>query len=67
MDSKQLTSQIYAKYCEQLGDLYLKRNQINELITEIESKVKALNEFHPIMEKLESDLKNKNNKTNTES
>ena len=46
----------YSKLCEQLGDLEVKRAQIEEAIEDIRSKIKMLNDCHPILNAIEDEL-----------
>lgn len=53
--AKNLISQTYALLCQELGDLTVKRSQIDKAIEEINLKISALNEFNSIAFKIEKE------------
>jgi hypothetical protein len=61
--SIKVISNTYATLCQELGDLMVKKIQIDKAIDELHLKIRALNEFSAIAIKVENDL-NSELKTN---
>lgn len=61
--SIKVISNTYAALCQELGDLMVKKIQIDKAIEDLHVKIRALNEFSAIAVKVENDL-NSELKTN---
>lgn len=46
----------YSQLCQQLGDLEVKRDQIEDAIEDTKRKIKMLNDSHPILNAIEEEL-----------
>ena len=54
--SIKVISNTYASLCQELGDLMVKKTQIDKAIEDLHLKIRALNEFSAIAVKVENDI-----------
>lgn len=49
MTKAEILNKKYLALCQQLGDAHFKLKQLNQHISELESKIRTLNECYPVI------------------
>ena len=57
MTKQEFLNNKYQSLCQQLGDAELKAAQLADHISDIKSKIQALNELYPILSEFEATIK----------